>query len=202
MMIKKHLKIFVSGALVILPVAVTVWVVVMVTSWLSKMGEKVLVKTGIIDGFSEEFQSYAGLIGVMIIIVTIYLVGLMTRMIIFKQIMNLFDHMMSRLPGIKIIYESTRDLLELFGGEAGKAGYPVLYSPPDSEFKQLGIVTNEHPVGLADGDDSVAVYLPMGYMIGGPIVYAKRDHVEKLDMSVETAMKLAATAFVSKETDN
>jgi hypothetical protein len=39
----------------------------------------------------------------------------------------------------------------------------------------------------------------MGYMIGGPIVFASPGDIQKLDMSVETAMRLAATAFIAKE---
>ena len=40
------------------------------------------------------------------------------------------------------------------------------------------------------------VYLPMAYMIGGPIVYAKPSELEYIDMPVEMALKLAATAFI------
>jgi len=198
-MIKKQIKILIAGALVVIPVAFTVWLVVTLAEWLTTMGEKVLVGTGIISEIPPEYGSCMGWAGVLLLVVAVYLVGLMTRFLLFKKILDMVDRLLSRLPGIKIIYESTRDLLELFGGDAGKAGYPVLYTAPGGNIRMLGIVTNENPAGRPPGDDSVLVYLPMGYMIGGPIVYASPASVEKLDMSVETAMRLAATAFIAKE---
>ncbi len=43
----------------------------------------------------------------------------------------------------------------------------------------------------------MAVYLPFGYMIGGVTVYVPREHLRELDMPVEQALKLAATAHVT-----
>jgi uncharacterized membrane protein len=106
------------------------------------------------------------------------------------------DRLISRLPGIRTVYESVRDLLKLFGAEGKKMGYSVIYHPKGGTTKMLGIVTNENPLGRPDGDDSVIVYLPLGYMIGGPIIYATRDEITPVDISPEVAMKLAVTAFV------
>jgi hypothetical protein len=47
------------------------------------------------------------------------------------------------------------------------------------------------PKGLAELDDQVAVYLPMGYMIGGYTVFVPRSWTTPVDMSVEEAMRLA-----------
>ncbi len=179
---------------------VTVWLVVALAGWLTTMGEKVLVDTRIVKDIPPGYEPYIGWAGVLLLLAAVYLIGLMTRVLLFRKILDLVDRLLSRLPGIKIIYESTRDLLELFGGDAGKAGYPVLYTAPGGNIRMLGIVTNENPAGRPAGDDSVLVYLPMGYMIGGPIVYASPANIKRLDMSVETAMRLAATAFISKDT--
>ena len=196
---KKQIKILMSGALVVLPLVITVWLVMKIGYALVGLGETTLSQTGISDGIPEEYQSYAGWAGILLVMVVIYLIGLMTRFLLFSRLLKLIDRLMSRLPGIKVIYESIRDILELFGSGAAKGGYPVLYSPSGSSLRMLGIVTNENPQGRPEGDDSVLVFLPMGYMIGGPIVFASRKDIEKLDMPVETAMKLAATAFIAKE---
>ena len=45
----------------------------------------------------------------------------------------------------------------------------------------------------------VLLYLPLGYMIGGPIIYAPPEELEPVDMSAEVALKLAVTAFVGGE---
>jgi uncharacterized membrane protein len=52
------------------------------------------------------------------------------------------------------------------------------------------------PQGLAS-DDNIAVYLPMGYMIGGYTVFVPRSWVQAIDMSVEEAMRSSLIAWMS-----
>ena len=199
---KRHFGIFMSGALVVIPLGVTVWIIVWIGKMMGGLGYQLMETTGLLEQLNPTFQWFAGCIGVAIVVVAVYLVGLLANFWLFRGMFRLLDRILGRVPGIKTVYESVRDLMKLFGGEAGSIGHVVLYKPRDSRVKMLGIVTNENPPGRPDGDDSVLVYLPMGYMIGGPIVFASPDDIEPLDMSVEAALKLAATAFVGiKERD-
>jgi uncharacterized membrane protein len=43
----------------------------------------------------------------------------------------------------------------------------------------------------------VAVYLPMGYMIGGYTVFVPRDWIQPINMSVEEAMRSTLFAWMS-----
>ena len=65
----------------------------------------------------------------------------------------------------------------------------------------IGFVTREDfrgtPFGLADAD-TVAVYLPMSYQIGGYTVLLPRRLIEPIDMSVEDALRFAVTAGMSR----
>ncbi len=194
---KKHLKILMAGALVVVPLAATMWVIAWIGGMFSGMGYSLLETLGLAEKFNATYEPYAGVVGVLAVLVMVYLVGLLANFWMFRKVFGLVDRLLSSLPGIKTIYESIRDLLTLFGGDSKNMGHAVLYTPPGLGYKQLGILTNEHPAGLAEGDDRVIVYLPMGYMIGGPCIYAKPEDVERLDISVETALKLSATAFIS-----
>jgi len=107
--------------------------------------------------------------------------------------------MLSSLPGIKTVYESVRDLMKLFGQNERRRGRPVLFKPEGSSYAMLGIVTNENPKVCVGGEKRVVVFLPMGYMIGGPTVLARLCDLTPLDMSVETAMKLAITAHITDD---
>ena len=49
---------------------------------------------------------------------------------------------------------------------------------------------------LAQDAANIAVYLPMGYMIGGYTVFVPREWVQVLDMSVEEAMRSSLTAWM------
>ncbi|HEX5676313.1 MAG TPA: hypothetical protein VFX83_13075, partial [Azonexus sp.] len=71
---------------------------------------------------------------------------------------------------------------------------------PGQALELVGLVTRKNvddlPAGFLQGD-RVAVYLPMGYMIGGYTVFVPREWVQPLDMSVEEAMRASLFAWMS-----
>ena len=66
-------------------------------------------------------------------------------------------------------------------------------------FKFVGLVTRESfdelPRGIAE-DGDIAVYLPLGYMIGGHTVILPRSKVKRIDMTVEEGMRFCVSAGV------
>lgn len=178
-----------AGMILIAPIAVTVWAIVWIGSILDQWGRSFLPA-----------NTPPGL-GAVVLIVGVYFVGLLAQMWLFKGIFAWVEKLLVKLPGIKTVYESTRDLLKLFGGDANKMGKVVKYTFPDSKLTVLGILTNENPPAgqMADGTKTAAVYLPFSYMIGGVTVYARPEEIQNVDMPVEQAMKLCAIAFVGDE---
>ena len=184
---KRQIRILLAGALMVIPFAITVYVIWRVGTWLADMGGQVL----------PEELAKAGL-GIVVVLVGIYVVGLMTHLWIFRWAVNPVEKLVVRVPGVKTIYESVRDLLKLFGGDAKRMGRVVLYTPPGMEMTMLAILTNERPGGLGrEAKNKVAIYLPYSYMFGGITVYVSPDHLQEVDTPVEVALKLSATAQVS-----
>ena len=70
----------------------------------------------------------------------------------------------------------------------------------------LGFVTLEDlaSVGLEapSGEDSVAVYLPMSYQIGGYTVLLPRSYLRQIDMGMEEAMRFLITAGLSRSPEH
>ena len=63
----------------------------------------------------------------------------------------------------------------------------------------MGLVTRQNLKDLpldAATQENVAVYLPMGYMIGGYTVFVPRQWVQVVDMSVEEAMRSSLIAWM------
>ena len=200
-MLKKHIKTFMAGAFIVLPLVATIGVIYWIGAKLGEIGSTLyqkLTETQVIpeNGPISNESWKASLAGVLIVLLLIYFIGMLGNFWLFRNFFSLLDRMMSSVPGIKTVYESVRDLLKLFGSDHGQMGDVVIYTEPSTGVRKLGIVTNEKPAGLKPDDNSLAVYLPMAYMIGGPIIFARPEDVEKIDMSVETALKLAATAYV------
>jgi len=186
---KKQVQIFLAGALVVIPFAITIWVITAIGSALDGLVKAPLAAYGV--------HRFPGA-GALIVIVSIYLVGLLTHFWVFRYAVSLAEKLLTRVPGVKTIYESVRDLMKVFGGETRRMGRVVIYRPPDAHAAMLGVVTNENPPGAGAGNE-VAVYFPLGYMIGGPVMYVRPEHLEDVDISVEHALKLCATAQVGEE---
>jgi uncharacterized membrane protein len=187
---KKHLGIFMRGVAALVPAAFTLWALIWVGVTLQAWA---VAGIGL---FWKDAWLPAGT-GVVMIVVAVYLVGLLMHLWVFRRFWNWLESMLARLPGVKIIFESVRDLMKLFGGGAGSMGRAVEYRPPGAQISVLGIVTNENPPGAKAGEPRrVAVYIPLAYMFGGPTVLAPPEHLRELDMPVEQALKLAATAMV------
>ncbi len=113
---------------------------------------------------------------------------------------------MQRIPVVKAIYGMVRDITRLMSGDIKEQfGQAVLITLPGTDFKLVGFVTREDFAGLPAnlGDEqTIAVYLPMSYMIGGYTLMLPRSRIEPLDLSLEDAMRFALTAGVSARKDN
>ena len=71
---------------------------------------------------------------------------------------------------------------------------------PGQDLEIVGLITRQNLLGLPEGflqGDRVAVYLPMGYMIGGYTVFVPRSWLRPVDMTVETAMRSSLFAWMA-----
>ncbi|MCE5326056.1 MAG: DUF502 domain-containing protein [Planctomycetaceae bacterium] len=188
---QRQLRILLAGVAVVAPLAATAWVVWALGTWLEGLGQTLLPK--IVPGI----KLLPG-VGAAVVIVLVYVVGLLTHLYMFNVLLSWLDRLLTRVPGIKTIYESVRDLLKLFGRGSERMGRVVRWRVPGTEMTALGVLTNETPAGAGlEGGKKVAVYLPFSYMFGGMTVFVPQDHLENVDMPVEEALKLCATAQVS-----
>jgi anti-anti-sigma factor len=193
--VQRQVRILFAGALVLVPMAITAWVIWSVGTWLDSLGQRAATNLGLKHGMPQG-------VGALVLIATMYMVGLLTQLWLFRFLFGLLEKLVTRVPGVKTVYESVRDLMKLFGGGSKHMGRVVQYSAPGSDATFLGILTNENPLGLEEGDPNrkVAVYMPLSYMIGGPTALVSPKHIVEVDMTVEQCMKFCATAQVGSHT--
>jgi anti-anti-sigma factor len=198
--VKQHLRTFFAGALVVVPLSITVWVIMGLGTWLEGLGY------GAVGAFIGEsavepikwLKEHVPGLGAITVLVVVYMVGLLTRLYVFRWMFGIVERMVLRLPGAKTVYESVRDLMQLFGGDSARMGRVVQYSMPGTDVATLGILTNENPMGVRPNDPNrkVAVYMPMSYMLGGPTLLVSPDQIAEVDMPVEQALKICAMAHL------
>lgn len=197
---QRVLRIFLAGAVICVPVIITVWVVWAAGAWLDHAVFQA------VNGVSEKYwdepaitaEAWPDGVGILGVLGLIFLVGLLTRFWFLAKPARAIEYLLERVPLVKTVYTSVRDMMRFFGGQSGSMGKVVLYKVPGADIKMLAVLTNAHPVGLPaeQAENKVAIWLPMSYMLGGYMIYVPADAVEPVDMSVEELLKLAATAEV------
>lgn len=204
----KHLRAFLAGLLLVIPFAVTLYVIWTVATWLGAIGIGIYdlygpIPPGQLSKIPHDFLGAGAKFGIacagaFVALAVVYLAGLLANTLLMARLVRLAETMIQHVPGVKTIYESIRDLLKLFGSSSGRMGKAVLYRPNGGEMAMLGILTNQNPAGLVGLEDHqlVAVYLPLAFMLGGQIVYVPRKFVQELDMPPERALKICATAEI------
>ena len=189
---------FLSGLFVLLPIMVTLAIVM----WLIGIAETVL---GAFIRVLLPSNAYLPGMGLILTLILIFLVGLAMQAIFFREVINWVEDQLERIPLIKTVYSAVKDLTGFFsraGSGAKRFGQVVQVQIPGMPSRMLGFVTLEelHSVGLdgADGEESVAVYLPMSYQIGGYTVLLPRSYLSPVDMGMEEAMRVLITAGLSR----
>lgn len=108
-------------------------------------------------------------LGVIVTIALVTLFGFLATTVLARWLLGLVDVVFKRTPLVRLVYTSTRDLLDAFVGEKRRFDRPVVVTMgADGIEKAFGFVTSEamSRFGL---DDHVTVYLPFSYTFTGVI---------------------------------
>jgi uncharacterized membrane protein len=160
---RKLIAYFLRGLVVTAPVAVTLWV-----CW-------ALFRR--IDGLLDLPIPGAGFV---VTIVTITLVGVIASTLVTAGIVSVIESSIEKLPFVRLVYSSTRDLLNAFVGEKRRFDIPVTVSiMPGSGVKVIGFVTRES-LDIIGIRGYVGVYVPQAYAFAGHLLLVPAEQVERL----------------------
>jgi uncharacterized membrane protein len=177
---KRILRYFFSGTLFIVPLVATIYVIYVSFRELDELLE--LPYPGL--GFAIIFFAITGF-------------GYLTTNFAFQTFSNWFDRLMNKIPLVKLIYASVKDLLDAFVGEKKKFNKPVLVEiNKENQLYQIGFITQADlkDLGL---QDMVSVYLPHSYAVSGLHYILPKDRITPLKVSGTIAMKYIVSGGVS-----
>lgn len=186
----KHLKkTLLNGIIALLPIIITVallvWLLSFIENFFGYFLEKILGPEHYIPG-----------LGFILGIVIFLLVGAFMNAWTIKQLYLRAEEILKKIPFIKTLYGSVRDLMNFFGDKNRKKDN-IVVMVTFANMRFLGMITRENfedtPPGLGLPGE-VAVYLPMSYQIGGYTVLIPRSQIQPINMSIEDAMRFTVTA--------
>jgi uncharacterized membrane protein len=188
-------RIFLRGLVVILPIVITLALVY----WLVLSTEALL--GGIVKLVLPDKYYTTGL-GVLLGLILIFVAGLTINVWVTRMLIGWAEALMERIPIVKSIYGAVRDLAEfLSGARSGQRFHKVVVVTIGENMRLMGFVTREdfsdQPAHIGATSDTIAVYLPMSYQIGGFTVFLPRSSVQPIDITIEDAMRYTLTAGMS-----
>lgn len=176
----KMLRYFFNGTLFIVPLLATAYFFVVTFQWLD----------------SRLNLPYPG-VGFVIILTAITAFGYFTTNFAFNTLTNWFEHFINRIPLVKLIYSSVKDLMAAFVGEKKKFTKPVLVTiNKENALHRIGFITQSDltSIGLPN---MVVVYFPQSYAVAGDHFLVPKENVRPLEIPGTIAMKFIVSGGVS-----
>ena len=185
-------KYFAKGLLFLIPVAATFYILY----WLFTSVD-MHVRTPLEEAVGAPLTR--GL-GVLITLALILLVGLLVSLFITRPLFLLVERLLERVPLVKLLYSSLKDLVGAFMGDKKKFDQPVLLTlNPAGNVKAVGFVTRKS-LDFLDLHDEVAVYCPQSYNFAGNVLILPRSQVQPIDLDSSDMMAFVVSGGVSGPT--
>jgi uncharacterized membrane protein len=182
-------KYFITGLLVLVPLFITLWVL---STLIHTMDQSLLL-------LPEAWQpkklfgfNVPGL-GALLTLVIIFVTGLVATNIFGQQLIVLWESFLSRVPFVKSIYSSVKQVSDTLFSNSGNAFRKAVLV----QFPRHGSWTIAFITGTPGGDvvnhlngDYISVYVPTTpNPTGGYFLMLPKADVIELDMSVDEALK-------------
>jgi len=190
---------FFQGMVILAPIVITIWAVLSLFNLIDDILPNLLhvlfpdfVKLTP-QGYPEKIPG----LGFLVVVVIVFLVGYISSSFIISKLVELFDNILEKTPGVKIIYSTVKDFLEAFAGNKKKFDKPVLVSIESPDVWRIGFIT-QSDVSEFGLHEHVAVYIPHSYAFAGVTFLVKHDRIRKVEkVSSANAMKFVVSGGVT-----
>jgi uncharacterized membrane protein len=182
-------KYFITGLLIWIPLAITVWVLALIVRTMDQ--SLLLLPTAIRP--ETLLGIYIPGIGALLTIVVVLLTGLVTTNIVGQRLVRFWEGLLARIPVVKSIYYSVKQISDtLFSGngEAFRKVLLVHYPHPEAWSVAFQTGTPACEVDRCSDEEMVSVFIPTAPSpVNGFFFFVRKRDTIELDMSVDDALK-------------
>ncbi|OZA26874.1 MAG: hypothetical protein B7X91_10305 [Hydrogenophilales bacterium 17-64-11] len=187
---------FITGLLIWVPLGITLWVLNLL---IGTMDQSLMV-------LPAEWQPEAWLgmripgLGVILTLLTIVLTGMFGANFFGQKIIDFWERQLTRIPVVKTIYGSVKQVSDtLLSGKGHAFRKVLLVRYPHPQAWSLAFQTNvPDEVARVLPDEHVAVFIPTTPSpVNGFYFYVKKSEVVELDVSVDRALKYIVSMGVA-----
>lgn len=182
-------KYFITGLLIWIPLAITVWVLTLIVR---TMDQSLLLLPAAIHP-DHLLGFYVPGIGVVLTLLVVLLTGLVAANIVGQRMVRFWEALLARIPVVKSIYYSVKQISDTLFSGSGEAFRKVLlvrYPHPEAWAVAFLTGTPAEDVSTMTGEELVSVFIPTAPSpVNGFFFFVKKNETIELDMSVDDALK-------------
>jgi uncharacterized membrane protein len=201
---------FLTGLVILIPVALTFVIIRFLVDFLTKpfVGfiKKIIThfasneKINIFLSNQTLVENCSKLIVLILIFSFIVFLGLLTRVFFLERLINLWDEAINKIPLIKAIYKTTKDLFKsLFINDKNAFRQVAIVKFPGHDQYVLGLVVKDAPkeCSKAIGHNLISVFIPTApNPTSGYIIMVKKQDLQIVDVKPEEALKFIVSCGV------
>ena len=182
-------KYFITGLLIWIPVVITAWVLSLIVR---SMDQSLLLLPQAIHP-EHLLGMYIPGLGALLTMLVVFLTGLVATNIVGQKLVRFWEGVLARIPVVKSIYYSVKQVSDtLFSGSGVAFRKVLLVRYPHAEAWSVAFQTGHPARDVADllPDEHVGVFIPTTPSpVNGFFFFVRRKDVIALDMDVDEALK-------------
>ncbi|WP_094606235.1 hypothetical protein SPSIL_026650 [Sporomusa silvacetica DSM 10669] len=177
-------KYFINGLIVIVPIAITTFVIINIFSFTEQL-------------LGQYLPIHFPGLSLIVVLFLIVIVGWLSSHWLLQKVIGYGERLVGSIPVVKFIYNSVKQISTAVFESQELLKHAVLVPYPHPGVKALGFVMPELSVPLADKftEEHVCVFVPMSLNLtsGFNIILPSRDIIP-LDVTSESALQYVITA--------
>ncbi|MEW6293020.1 MAG: DUF502 domain-containing protein [Pseudomonadota bacterium] len=182
-------KYFITGLLIWIPLAITVWVL---TAIIGAMDQSLRLLPEAVHPDKLLGFHIPG-VGTVLTLLVIFLTGVVTANIIGQKLVRFWEGILARIPIVKSIYYSVKQVSDTLFSSSGQAFRKVLlvrYPHPQAWSVAFQTGSPSGQISEMLPDEHVSVFIPTAPSpVNGFFFFVKKSETIELDISVDDALK-------------
>ena len=188
-MFNKIIGYLLAGLAIVLPFALTIWLIYYLISTLD-----------------QYFNIESALIGLIVILVTLVIIGFVATHYIGNVFWTNLESIIIKTPFLGLIYKALKDITTAFVGTENKFSEPVMVKLNEESIYKIGFVTNkEVDVLLGDvrpeseeEEDFFLVYFPLSFSFSGDLFLVPRNRIRPINKKAKDVMQTIISGGIIK----
>jgi len=190
-------KYFITGLLIWVPLAITAWVLALIVR---SMDQSLLLLPQAIHP-EHLLGVYIPGLGALLTLLVVFITGLIATNIVGQKMVRFWEGVLSRIPVVKSIYYSVKQVSDtLFSGSGVAFRKVLLVRYPHPEAWAVAFQTGHPARDVADmlPEEHVGVFIPTTPSpVNGFFFFVRRKDVIEIDMNVDEALKYIVSMGVA-----